>query len=395
MGGRHFYLAKELAKLGHNVYLIASSSNHLLREQQHFEGGTKVANIAGFSFVWVKMPPYPEAHSKQRALNWFIFPWRLVRLSKIIPIKPDAIVCSSPSPLAFFGAHRLAKIHRAKLVFEVRDIWPLTLTEIGGYSVKHPFIKFMQRVEDWAYRSSDEVVSNLKNAVEHMVSRGMTPSKFSWIPNGFSLEEANAPARLEESIIDQLPKGKFIIGYTGTMGIANALFSLLEAAETLKNFEDIAFVLVGNGKEKSKLQCVVSEKGLKNVTFLDAVPKASIYPMLSYFDACFIGWLNDDLYRFGIGANKIPEYLYSGKPILHAYSGMADPVLEASAGLTVPAEDANGLAEAILSLYKMPAEARVAMGLNGRTAALAHYEYGLLAKRYENILFGANHDRTA
>lgn len=392
MGGRHYYLAKELAKLGHSVYLIASSSNHLLREQQHFKERYKLAKVAGFSFVWVRMPFYKEAHSKQRALNWFIFPWRLIKLSELIPDSPDAIICSSPSPMAFLGAHCLAKKHRATLVFEVRDIWPLTLTEIGGYSVKHPFIKLMQWVEDWAYRCSDKVVSNLKNAVEHMVSRGMASSKFSWVPNGFSLDEANAHIPLDESIVDKLPKDKFLIGYTGTMGVANALYSLLDAAEILKSVEEIAFVLVGNGKEKANLQDAVADKDLKNVVFLDAVPKVSIYSMLSCFDACFIGWLNDDLYRFGIGANKIPEYFYSGKPILHAYSGMADPVSEANAGLTVPAEDANSLSEAILNLYKMPADARVTMGLNGRNAALAHYEYGLLAKRYESILFGANHD---
>lgn len=395
MGGRHYYLAKELAKLGHNVYLIASSANHLLREQQHLKESYRISKVAGFSFVWVRMPPYKEAHSKQRALNWFIFPWRLMKLSGLIPDSPDAIICSSPSPMAFLGAYRLAKKHRATLVFEVRDIWPLTLTEIGGYSVKHPFIKLMQWIEDWAYRCSDKVVSNLKNAIEHMTSRGMAASKFSWVPNGFCLEEANASIPLDERIVDKLPRDKFLIGYTGTMGVANALYTLLDAAEILKSFEDIAFVLVGSGKEKAKLQSLAAGKGLKNVVFLDAVPKASIYAMLSHFDACFIGWLNDGLYRFGIGANKIPEYFYSGKPIIHSYSGMADPVLEARAGLTVPAEDANGLAEAILRLYKMPAETQRAMGLNGRAAAVAHYEYGLLAKRYESILFGASHDRTA
>lgn len=84
MGGRHFYLAQELVKQGYNVYLIASSSNHLLREQQKFDGKLRFDAVDGFTFVWVNMPSYQEAHSKQRALNWFIFPWRLQTLAQEI-----------------------------------------------------------------------------------------------------------------------------------------------------------------------------------------------------------------------------------------------------------------------------------------------------------------------
>jgi hypothetical protein len=93
--------------------------------------------------------------------------------------------CSSPSPIYFSGAEVLAKKSGARLVFVVLDIWPLTLTEIGSYSSKHPFIRFMQWVGDKAYRDSDAVVSNLKNAIDHMLSRKIDKAKFSWIPNGF------------------------------------------------------------------------------------------------------------------------------------------------------------------------------------------------------------------
>lgn len=164
--------------------------------------------------------------------------------------RPDVIVYSSPSPVAYLSAQHLAKRFNARLVFEVRDIWPLSLMELGGYSKKHPFIRFMQWVEDRAYRKSDRVVSNLKNAVEHMVNRGMSPEKFTWVPNGFSLDEVNLKTPLNESARRHLPKGKFIIGYTGTLGVANAMDTFIEAADRLKSRDEIAFVLVGDGKEK-------------------------------------------------------------------------------------------------------------------------------------------------
>jgi glycosyltransferase involved in cell wall biosynthesis len=156
----------------------------------------------------------------------------------------------------------------------------------------------------------------------------------------------------------------------------------------LRNYPEIAFVLVGNGKEKTELKELVRGKDLHNVYFVDPIPKIEIQAMLSRFDACFIGWLNDPLYRFGIGANKIPEYLYSGKPILHAYSGACDPVKQAKAGIQVPAEDPQQLADAVLRLYQMPLEEREAMGANGRNSALQQYEYGQLAEKLAKVLFG-------
>lgn len=388
MGGRHFYLATELAKQGYKVYLIASAANHLLRQPQSFEESFKLESVGGFTFVWVKMPSYTEAHSKQRAINWFLFPWRIQSLPSVIVDQPDVILYSSPSPIAFLGAQRLAKRFNAKLVFEVRDIWPLTLTEIGGYSPSHPFIRLMQWIEDKAYRDSDYVVSNLKNAVEHMVSRGMSREKFMWVPNGFGFDEVSNPEPLAKTTLEKIPKNKFIIGYTGTLGVANALDVLLCAASLVKDYPDIVFVLVGGGKDKVILQQKAELDGLNNIYFVDPIPKVQIQTMLAKFDICFIGWHDNPLYRFGIGANKIPEYLISGKPVLHSYSGGGDPIALHCAGITVDAENAEALAAGVLKLYNMSLNERQAMGENGRKAAIEQYEYGMLAKKLAGFIFG-------
>lgn len=387
MGGRSFYFAQELARQGHKVYLIGSSFNHLLHTLPNLKGGVTFESVAGFTFVWVKMPSFAEAHSKQRVINWFLFPWRIQKLAKLIKEKPDAILCSSPSLISFLGAQRLAKKFNATLVFEVRDIWPLTLTEVGGYSTKHPFIRFMQWVENKAYRDSDKVVSNLKNSVEHMVEHGLDREKFTWVANGFSLDEVNQNIQLSQTVEQQLPRDRFIVGYTGTLGFANSLDTLIEAAEILKECRDIAFVLVGNGKEKIILQALVHEKQLTNVTFIEPIPKVQIQAMLNQFDTCYLGWLKEELYRFGIGANKIPEYMYSGKPVIHAYSGACDPIVEFRVGLSTEAENSQALADTILKLYEMSEEQRDQIGANGRKVALEQYEYGMLAKKLEGVLF--------
>ncbi|WP_312105704.1 MULTISPECIES: glycosyltransferase family 4 protein [Gammaproteobacteria] len=389
MGGRHYYLGRELAKQGYKVYVIASGSHHLLRKRPELQSTFKIETITdGFYFVWVDMPDYEEAHSRQRALNWFLFPWRILKLKRVIPDKPDAVLSSSPSPIAFLGAQRLARKFKARLIFEVRDIWPLTLTEIGGYSPRHPFIRLMQWVEDKAYRDSDIVVSNLKNSVEHMISRGMHPSKFIWVPNGFSLDEVNQNAPLSEAAAKKIPQGKFVVGYTGTLGVANALDTLIDAASRLCEYPDIVFLLVGGGKEKSALQAIVTARKLNNIVFIDPIPKVEIQAMLSKFDACYIGLTKDPLFRFGVSPNKLFDYLYSGKPIIYGIeSGDYEPVSEANAGIQIPAEDAQRLAGAVLSLYRMSAEERALMGANGRKVACAQYEYGRLASSLAACLF--------
>jgi glycosyltransferase involved in cell wall biosynthesis len=220
-----------------------------------------------------------------------------------------------------------------------------------------------------------------------MCSRGLDPAKFTWIPNGFSQDEVNKNILLNPQVIKQIPDKKFLIGYTGTMGLANSLSTLIEAAEKLKDHTDIAFVLVGSGKEKLSLKSLVEQKGLGNIFFIEPIPKVEIPAILERFDVCYIGWRNEPMYQYGIAANKIFDYLCSGKPVIHSYSGACDPISEVSAGLLVPAQDSDKLAKAILKLYLMTPSERTKLGENGRKAAIQQYEYNLLSLKLERVLF--------
>ena len=388
VGGRHYYFAKSLAQLGYEVYLVGAAFTHLLREPPVLENNFKVEPIAdNFNFVWVKMPTYAEAHSKKRIANWFSFAWKITKLKNILP-KPDVILYSSPSLVGYLGAEKLARDLSVPLAFEVRDIWPLTLCELGGYSENHPFIRLLQWIEDRAYKNSDFVLSNLKNSYEHMQSRGMKPEKFAWVPNGFLKEEVESAQPLEQSTLDQLPKDKFIVGYAGTLGIANALDSFIRAANELRVYSEIAFVLVGNGKLKQRLQQQVNELGLTNVYFVDAIPKRQVQSLLKVFNVCYIGLTKDPLFRFGVSPNKLFDYLYAGKPILYAIdSGRYTPVTDSQSGIQIEPENVEHIVDGVLKLYNMSLEERAIMGRNGHQEAVQSYEYGSLTKKLASILF--------
>ena len=388
VGGRHYYFAKSLAQLGYEVYLVGAAFTHLLREPPVLENNFKVEPIAdNFNFVWVKMPTYAEAHSKKRIANWFSFAWKITKLKNILP-KPDVILYSSPSLVGYLGAEKLARDLSVPLAFEVRDIWPLTLCELGGYSESHPFIRLLQWIEDRAYKNSDFVLSNLKNSYEHMQSRGMKPEKFAWVPNGFLKEEVESAQPLEQSTLNQIPKDKFIVGYAGTLGIANALDSFIRAANELKGYSEIAFVLVGNGKLKQRLQQQVNELGLTNVYFVDAIPKRQVQSLLKVFNVCYIGLTKDPLFRFGVSPNKLFDYLYAGKPILYAIdSGRYTPVTDSQSGIQIEPENVEHIVDGVLKLYNMSPEERAVMGSNGHQEAVQSYEYGSLTKKLASILF--------
>lgn len=389
IGGRHYYFARELAKQGHKVYLIAASYTHLLRNPRKLKQAYEIQELEGFSFVWVKVANYCGAHSKRRILNWFDFAWKLRGLKNTLEHSPDAILYSSPSLVGFFGAKHVANYYKARLAFEVRDIWPLTLVELGGYSPRHPFIRLLQWIEDKAYRESDVVFSNLKNSVVHMVERGMEERKFSWVANGFSMDEVTHKQGLSQLTSEQLPENKFIVGYTGTFGLANALDSLILAADILRGNADIVFVLVGDGKEKKNLERLVDENNLSNVRFLNAIPKVQIQSMLDRFDVCFIGLTADPLFRFGVSPNKLFDYFYSAKPIVYAIeSGTYTPVADSQSGVQIPAESPEAIAEAIMGLYQMSNSERETLGNNGRRYALENHEYASLAKKLTQTLFG-------
>ncbi|QJQ99358.1 glycosyltransferase family 4 protein [Halomonas sp. PGE1] len=384
--GRSYYLSQALSRKGHNVKLVVASYHHLMHSPPECSGLYSEEVRDGFQIIWVKVGRYKDASSKGRVLNWFRFAWLLRGLVGQFGEKPDSVIYSSPSLLGYVGAEYLSRKTGARLIFDVRDIWPLTLVHLGGYSIHHPFIKLLQWIEDRAYKNSDIVISNLSNSVEHMCARGMDRKKFHWVPNGFSLDEVSFPSPLSIDIKDQIPKSGFVVGYAGSVGLANANNILLEAAKALKSYGDIYFVIVGDGAEKKILSEFARKEKLSNVIFIDSIPKKQIQSLLSFFSCCYFGVRDEPIYQFGIGANKIPEYMFSGRPVVMSYSGRGDPVSKAGSGIVVPAGDHLNLADAILTLYSLSDNEMAEMGECGKKFATENFDYDCIASQLEELL---------
>ena len=377
--GRHRYLSKELTLLGYNVSLISARWSHVTKDEYLSMSAPELEVFEDFKFLRIPVIKYKNAHDKKRILNEFYFAFKLLGIGKKLKEKPDCIIYSSPSLIGYLSAYRLAKKYKAELFFEVRDIWPLTPIQLGGYSHKHPFIRFLQWIEDYAYKKSDKVISVLPNAKEHMVNRGMLSEKFIWIPNGIHSTELENAEPLNKSVENVLPKDKFVIGYTGTFGLANNLNSLIEAAKILKAENEISFVLVGDGKEKSNL--VQMSQMLDNVIFIDPIKNIQVQSILKKFDVCFVGAKNLSIYRYGTSPNKLAQYMYAAKPIIHL-------IIEKNCecGISIKKDDPKLIVEAIMQLKALNSEQRHKIGKIGYDYAIKNLNYTSLSKKLANYL---------
>jgi glycosyltransferase involved in cell wall biosynthesis len=386
MNYRAYYLAKELVKTGDKVTLFSGSYSHLFVNYPKTKGLFTQEKVDGIDFIWVKQGEYKSSKSLGRVIGMLGFMVKLLTFNIFKREKPDIIIISSLSLFPVLNAYIWSKILKVPFIFEVRDIWPLTLIEVGGFSKYHPLVLFMGWFEKLGYRKAQYVTSVLGNAKEHMRQRGMQEAKFRYIPNGINFEEVSNVERLPLTIETQIPKDKFIVGYLGTIGIANALEYFLEAAKLMKGEDEVHFVLVGKGGEKQRLEEYCSNYVLENVTFIDAIPKLQVQGMLSYFDICYIGWHKRSIYKYGISANKIFDYMYSAKPIINAIGIENDIVNQAECGLSIAAENPKAIIEAIRFLKSQSSNELKQMGENGKSYVLKHHQYTELAKRYKELM---------
>jgi glycosyltransferase involved in cell wall biosynthesis len=386
---RPFYLAREWVRLGHRVQIVAATYSHVRTRQP--EAGDEV--IDGIAYRWLATPSY-QGNGVGRVKNIVAFLRQVwadaPRLAR--EFKPDVVIASSTYPMDIWAARRIAKLARAKLVFEVHDLWPLSPIELSGMSPWHPFALVCQSAENAAYRDADVVVSMLPKVHEHMKSHGLDLRKLVIVPNGIDPDEwKREPEPLRADVAAALAaarqSGAVIVGYAGSMGLPNALGVLLDAAKRLRG-APIRIVMVGDGHERARLAGRVSDEAIANVTMLPPIPKAQIPSFLAALDIAYIGWQRTPISRFGIAPNKLMDYMMAGCAVLHSVDAGNDPVSEAGCGRTVVPESAEAVALGLMQLAQLPDATRRTMGERGRDFVLAHHTYPVLAKRFLAALEG-------
>ncbi len=388
---RPYYMSREFVRMGHHVTIVSASYTHLRTKNPVVKKDLDEEWIDGIRYLWLSTPSY-EKSGLGRVKNILSFIWKLRKKENEIReiVHPDLVVASSTYNLEIYSAYRIAKKNKAKLCYEIRDLWPLTPKLIGGYSEKHPFIWAVQKAEDYAYSHSDKVVSLLWNAEAYCKEHGLAEGRFVCIPNGYDPEEWT-----DEKIHQKLPhehqkafeelEGSIIIGFAGGFAPSGTVITVLKSAVQLKHRKDIKFVLVGKGQEEANYRKYISDNNMDNVIILPAVKKELVPSLLSHFDIMPICGRHSPLHKYGTSPNKLTDCMLSATPIVYSIDEPSCLVERVGCGIRTEAENVAEMTEAFLRLYSMTPEERRAIGGRGKLYALENLKWSTLAQMFIDV----------
>lgn len=382
-GTRGFMLMREMARLGHDCLIITSDANHLTTAPQ-VEGSHLLEKVDGVAVCWLRTLKFKGAKSMGRIFSWLDFEWRLLMMSKRNLRRPDVVIVSSLSLLTVLNGLLLKWKYSCRLVFEVRDIWPLTIVEEGGFHPWNPFVIALGAIEKLGYRFADAIVGTMPNLLQHVDRQVLRHAPVFTIPFGLDQDSMDQPMPVPTDWLSKhVPQGKFVVCYAGTIGITNALDLLFACAREMRHETGVHFLIVGDGDLRSRYETECSD--LPNVTFTGSVPKQMVQSVITMADLVYFSVHPSRVWQYGMSLNKIIDYMMSAKPILGSYTGYPTMIEEAEAGTIVPAGDLPRLKSEILRYRDMLPEKRAEIGARGRAWLIDNRQYSKLAKDYLSV----------
>jgi len=348
-GTRHYEFGAHWIAAGHEFTVITGNI--------HLHTGKKIIDNHVSSLadpVIIRARAFSAFHRNYiwRVLSFVSFmitsTWHGLRCKNV-----DVVIGTTPPIFQAFSAWLVAFLKRCPFILEVRDLWPAFAIDIGV--LKNPILISLSRwLERFLYRRAKHIVINSPAYRDYLIKLDVPPTKITLIPNGVDIDTF-VKRDTKNNIRQQLGlENKFLVTYAGAFGLANDLDTLLYAAEQLKPYSHIHFLLVGDGKEKPKLEKLVNQLNLNNITFTGVFPKNQIKAVLSASDVCVATLKNIPMFTMTY-PNKIFDYMAAGKATILAIDGVIREVIEkAEGGVFSPPGDPVALAKIIHSLSLQP-----------------------------------------
>jgi len=319
----------------------------------------------------------------RRSLDYFSFAVSGVLGALFLP-RPDVIVATSPQIFTALAGCILAWVKRRPFVFELRDLWPDSIAAVGAMRDGPP-LRLLRRLEYFLYHRSAKIVSVTNAFKRILVGNGVSSEKIVVVRNGVDLKAFTPGPKPLELARKIHVEGKFVAAYVGTICMAHGLEILLSAAEQLRNRMNLVFVLVGTGAEHAKLEADAKRRGLDNVVFVGSVDKEEVKRYWRLCDVALV-LLKDVPLFLHVIPSKMFEAMGTGRPIVLGVQGESHELLkEAGAGIFIPPENSQKLAEAVARMMDDPHLLRE-MGDAGRKYVEAAFDRERLAREMLNVL---------
>ena len=269
----------------------------------------------------------------------------------------DLVVGTSPQFFTACAAYLVSRLKRIPFVFELRDMWPESIKAVGAMKADSVAYRWLERMEMFLYRKASRIVTVTHAFRDALMHRGIDGNKIDVVTNGVDLSHF-APQAKDPQLVQQLGlQGMFVAGYIGTHGMAHALETLLEAAQTLQQTpgaENVRLVFLGDGARKLDLVARSEAIGLRNVLFLESVPKNQVVRYWSMLDISIIHLRKTELFTTVI-PSKLFECMGMGIPVLHGVAGeSAEMVNREQVGEVFEPENAEQLVDGLLRMRDQP-----------------------------------------
>lgn len=351
---RTFEHVKNWVDKGHKVTVITCAPN--FPEGKVYEGyknrWLSKEKVEGIN-VW-RVKTYMTANEGfiKRTIDFISFMLSSLFFG-LFTLKVNVVIGTSPQFFTVVSAWTLAKLKRVPFVFELRDLWPASITAVGVMKASW-IINILEKLELFLYRQADLIVSVTHSFKSELKNRGVSADKIKVVLNGVDLDRYKPLQEKDKSLADKYElNNKFVIGYIGTHGLAHALENVIEAAELITKENNIRIIFVGGGAGRKRLEKIVLDRGLENIVMIPRQPKDQMQKIWSLCDISLIHLKNSPLFKTVI-PSKIFESMAMGLPILMAVpTGEATDIVEKyKAGITVSAECPKELSEKFLALAK-------------------------------------------
>jgi glycosyltransferase involved in cell wall biosynthesis len=383
-GTRHYEFARHCVDDGHDFAIVASNLSYLTgRQATDSRGMVSEQHIDGIRVF--RAYTYPSLH---RSFFWRVITFLSFMVTSVIaglragPV--DVVVGTSPPIFQAVSAWIVALLRRRPFLLEIRDLWPEFGIDMGVLT--NPVIIALSRwLEQFIYNRANHFIVNSPAYRDYLIDKGIPAAKISLIPNGvdpkmFAPTDKGKAVRREFDL-----DGQFVATYTGALGLANDIPTVLRAADRLRDNRDVHILLVGDGKERAKLEKMAQELQLPNVTFVGSRPKSEMKDFLAASDVGLATLQDIPMFRLTY-PNKVFDYMAAGRPTVLAIDGVIRDVVEAGdGGVFVPPGDDAELAATLDRLSKEPERVQE-MGRTARRYVAAHFDRRQHAEEFVDVV---------
>lgn len=372
-------------RAGHEVTVITCAPN--FPEGKLFEGyhnrWHQVETIDGIRVVRVKTYISANEGFLRRTLDYVSF---MVSgfFAGLFERRPDVVVATSPQFFCAMAGWALSVARWRPFVFELRDLWPASIVAVGAMR-RSRMIRLLEKVELFLYRRAVAIIPVTEAFRDDLIARGIRADKIHVVINGVDLDRYHPQPRDKALAHEFQLEGKFVGGYVGTHGMAHALDKVLDAAELLRDRQDIALFFAGSGAMRADVEKHVAARHLTNVRLIPRQPKQRMPALWSLCDLALVPLRDNPVFATVI-PSKIFESMGMGVPILMSLpEGEATAIIRQTAsGVCVPPEDPAALAAAIKHLADDPAKMQTLRA--AAWAAAPNYSRDTQAQRMLAIL---------